>query len=90
MSVKINIPHLLSYLTKDQTVLEVQGGTIGQCLGQLVNEFPELKTELFGKGGELNSSIEVYVNLQSSYPEELAKTVKDGDEIHIVEVIIGG
>ena len=90
MSVKINIPPLLSCLTEDQAVIEVSGSNVGQCLSQLVNKFPELETQLFGKDGKLNSGIEVYINLKSSYPEELAKTVKDGDGIQIADMIIGG
>jgi hypothetical protein len=56
----------------------------------VVNKFPELKTQLFNNNGELNNNIEVYVNQKSSYPEGLAKTVENGDEIHIMEMIVGG
>jgi len=34
--------------------------------------------------------VEIYVNLESSYPEELAKPVRDGDELHTVLIIAGG
>jgi molybdopterin converting factor small subunit len=34
--------------------------------------------------------VEIYVNMESSYPEELAKPVKDGDELYIVIIISGG
>jgi molybdopterin converting factor small subunit len=90
VSVKINIPSYLSYLANDQDVVEVQGSTVGQCLKQLVDRFPGLRGWLFGKNGNLNKTVDVYVNMESAYPEELAKPVKDGDELHIIIVISGG
>ena len=90
MSVKINIHPFLSQHTNDQDVVEVNGSTVGQCLEQLVARFPELRPWLFEKGGKLNRLVEIYVNMESSYPEELAKPVKDGDELHIIVIISGG
>ena len=90
MSVKINIHPFVSHLTNDQEVVEVNGSTVGQCLEQLVAQFPELRKWLFGKNGKLSNLIDIYVNQESAYPEELAKPVKDGDEIHIIVIISGG
>jgi len=90
VSVKINIHPFLSQHTNNQDVVEVNGGTVGQCLEQLVARFPELRQWLFEKNGKLNRLVEIYVNMESSYPEELAKPVKDGDELHIVIIISGG
>jgi molybdopterin synthase sulfur carrier subunit len=90
VSVKINIHPFLSQHTDNQNVVEVNGNTVGQCLEQLVDRFPELKPWLFEKNGKLNRLVEIYVNMESSYPEELAKPVKDGDELHIIIIISGG
>jgi molybdopterin converting factor small subunit len=90
VSVKINIHPFLSQHTNNQDVVEVNGSTAGQCLEQLVARFPELKPWLFEKSGKLNRLVEIYVNMKSSYPEELAKPVKDGDELHIIIIISGG
>ena len=90
MSIKINIHPFLSHFTNDQDVVEVNGSTVGQCLERLVTQFPQLKNWLFDKDGKLNRLVDIYVNLESSYPEELDKPVKDGDELHIVVIISGG
>ena len=90
MSVKIHNHPTLSHLTNGREVVEVEGSTVGQCLEQLVSRFPEMKGWLFGKNGKLSNVVEIYVNLKSSYPEELAKPVKDGDELNIILVISGG
>ena len=90
MSVKININPFLSHLINDQKVVEVNGNTVGQCLQQLVTRFPELKNSLFEKDGKLNRAVDIYVNLESSYPEGLAKPVRDGDELYTVVILSGG
>lgn len=90
MSVKINIHPFLLQQTDNQDVVEVNGSTVGECLQQLVARFPDLKPWLFEKDGRLNRLVEIYVNTESSYPEELAKPVQDGDELHIIVIIAGG
>jgi len=69
---------------------EVNGSTIGECLDDLVMQFPKIKPVLFDKDGELFGHVFVSVNLKSVYPEELNKLVNDGDELYIVLTIAGG
>ena len=90
MGIKINIHPILHQFTNGQAVVEVNGDTVGQCLDDLVKQFPGIETGLFGKNGKLLNYVDIYVNLESSYPEELAKPVKDGDELHIILIIAGG
>jgi molybdopterin converting factor small subunit len=90
LSIKINIGPSLVHLTNNQETIDVAGNDVGQCLVQLVGKFPGLKDSLFSKNGKLNNHIDIYVNSESSYPEELAKPVKDGDQIHIVSQLAGG
>ena len=90
VSVKVNIHPSLVHLSGGQRAVEVNGSTVGQCLEQLVAKFPEIKGWLFARNGTIKGTIEIYVNGKSSYPEELAMPVKDGDEIFIIAIIIGG
>jgi molybdopterin synthase sulfur carrier subunit len=90
VSVKINIHPFFYNATGNQSTAEVEGKTVGQCLEQLVARYPGLKDQLFEKNGKLNRLVEVYVNGQTAYPDELAKEVKDGDEIHLIVFIFGG
>ena len=93
MSVKVMIhyPHLKE-LVNNQDTVEVQGRTIGQCLNDLVNQFPDIKTRIFDEQGTLLNFINIYQNKVSTYnaPDPLAKSVKDGDEIAIILMIAGG
>lgn len=90
MSVKVNLHRSLASLTNGQTVVEVNGDTVGQCLEQLVSRFPRLKKRLFEKDDTLSRILEIYINGESAYPDELATAVKDGDELHTVVLIFGG
>ncbi len=90
MAVKINIHQNLQHLTNDQDIVEVEGNMVSQCLDHLVKQFPDIKKELFDKNNKLLGYVEIYVNGESAYPEELAKSVNDGDEIHIILIIAGG
>ncbi len=90
MSIKINIHPILYHFTNDQDVVEVNGSTVGECLEQLAAQFPEIRQGLFDKDGKMLNYVDIYVNGDSAYPEELAKPVKDGDELHIVLAISGG
>jgi hypothetical protein len=49
-----------------------------------------VKPKIFGKNGKLLNYVDIFVNLESSYPEELAMPVKDGDSLHITLIISGG
>jgi len=90
MSVTINLHPNLYQLTDGQAIVKVNGNTVGQCLDDLVKQFPRIKSWLFDKKGKLLNYVDIYVNLESSYPEELAKPVKNGDELHITLIIAGG
>ncbi|MFC1867484.1 MoaD/ThiS family protein [Thermodesulfobacteriota bacterium] len=90
MSARVNIHKTHRQFTNGLEVVEVEGHTVGDCLGDLVRQFPSLKEALFDKKGRLLNVIEVYVNMESTYPEELAKKVQEGDEIYIVVMLAGG
>lgn len=90
MSIEINIHQSLRHLANNQAKVQVTGNTVGECLNDLVRRFPGVKPKIFGKNGKLLNYVDIYVNLESSYPEELAKAVNDGDELHITLMIAGG
>ncbi len=90
MGIKINIPSYMKSFANNIEVVEVSGSTVGECLGHLVKQFPNMKKQLFSKNGELFEYIIIPVNGESAYPEQLAKPVKDGDELNILLVIGGG
>ena len=90
MSIKIDVPAPMQPLTDNLTTVEVNGGTVGECLSNLVKQFPIIAEMLFTTDGRLLGYIGVYVNQELTQSDELAKPVRDGDEIYLPYITTGG
>jgi molybdopterin converting factor small subunit len=90
MTVEINIPPVLQALVNGISRIDVNGGTIGECLKEMVQKYPALKPKLYDKNGNLPKGISIFINGTNTYPEPLTKPVRDGDKIHISHIILGG
>ena len=90
MSIQIHIHKTHREYTDGLEVVEAQGETIGACLNDMAARFPGMAGQLFTAPGQLINTIEIYHNLESAYPNELARTTRDGDEIHITVMLAGG
>ena len=90
MSIKVDIPSYLQPFTDDREAVEVNGSTVSECLNHLVRQFPDVEKVLLAENGELLDDIGIYVNGEDAYPDELAKPVKDGDELYVLYIIAGG
>jgi MoaD family protein len=90
MTIKIHTSVLSYQYTDSKEVVEIKGESVGQCLDDLLNQFPRIKEALFDENGNLSDYVGIYINGESVYPDGLAKPVKDGDVLHIVPIISGG
>ena len=83
MSITIKFPVTLQYLTENKESVETDGNKIGTCLDNVAKQFPELAKIIFKKDGSLSNLITILINGNDAYPDELTKTVKDGDTVNI-------
>jgi molybdopterin converting factor small subunit len=90
MSIKVDIPPYLQPYTNNTAMVEVDGSTVGECIGYLISQFPGIEKMLFAESRQLHAYVSIYVNGEDTYPEELARPVKDGDEIYVLYIIGGG
>jgi len=90
MSIEINIPPVLQALAGDVRQINVTGSTVGECLEELVKQYPRLKPRLFNQRGKLPNGINIFINGENAYPETLARRVKEGDKVHISYIVLGG
>ena len=90
MSKKVHIHPTLRQFTNGRDMVEVEGNRVGDCLNHLVKQYPGIEHALFSQKGKVLNTIEIYVNMESAYPDELAKPVNDGDEIHLTLMLSGG
>jgi len=82
-------PHLQQF-TNHQESVEVDGSTVGECLGNLVRRFPGVEKEILDEHGQLLSHVFCYVNGKAVYPTILTDGVREGDEIMIALLLAGG
>jgi molybdopterin synthase sulfur carrier subunit len=91
VSIKVRIPSPLRSFTDGADVLQLEGGNVGDVLGQLTTRAAGIEKRLFKSPGELNRFVNVYVNDEDiRFLENLSTAVKTGDEISIVPAIAGG
>lgn len=90
MTVQIDIPLFLRHCTNGVIVANVNGNTVGDCLNYFVEQYLGAKQLLFNRDGKLLGHIEIHVNGVTTYPEELARRVNNGDEISILYLMSGG
>jgi molybdopterin synthase sulfur carrier subunit len=90
MSVKINIPSYLQPYTGGYEVVEATGSTIGECLDNLIQQFPDISKAVFTEEGKLLDYVSVYLNGEFADAADLAGSVNDGDELHILYLLGGG
>jgi molybdopterin converting factor small subunit len=90
MSVNIHIHKTHRQFTNGLEMVAVEGRTVGECLNHLIKQFPRMEKALFAKKDKLLNVVEVFINHETAYPNELIKPVKDGDEIHLLIMLAGG
>jgi len=90
MPIKVHIHVTHRQYTNGLEVVAVEGNTVGECLNHLIKQFPGMEKALFAKKDKLLNVVEVFINHETAFPNELIKPVKDGDEIHLVIMLAGG
>jgi len=85
MPVKINVDsRFWGGIEGKARIFEVEGKTVQECLRQLVEKDPSLKTTIFDGSGDLTAVCFLTINLAPLMVGRLEKEVKDGDVIGLV------
>ncbi|UCB43075.1 MAG: MoaD/ThiS family protein [Dehalococcoidales bacterium] len=91
MSIKVNVGPLLQEYSDIPGNLEVNGSTVGQCLDDLIRQYPESRNWLFDEGGLLRVVISINnIETVTLDKEGLDRILKAGDELQIFAVVSGG
>jgi len=91
-TITVRIPTALRAQAGNHDALTLTGATVGEVLGSLTAQYPELGKRLFKvPGAEINRFINIYVNDEDiRFMENLRTAVKAGDELAIIPAIAGG
>ena len=88
---QVRIPPVLRASAGGNKQVELEGGTVGEVLQQLVERFPALRAQLFSPDGELNRFVNVYLNDEDvRYLSELATPAGERDSIVVLPAMAGG
>jgi len=91
MSIKFKIPKLLQEKTDGAVLIEVQGGSVQECIADLIRRYPSLDGRILDGEDRLLLKWMVYINNQSTVSSnELSHHVRDGDIITLLPMVAGG
>ena len=91
MSVTILIPTALRSFVDRKSEVEVEGGTVGEALASLANQYPDLKHQIFEDDVKLRGFVNVFVdgtNIKKLNGLETA--LASGATVMLVPAIAGG
>jgi len=88
---RVHIPTPLRQYADGKPSIEVNGKSVGDALGDLTRQYPDLRKHLYGEDGRLRAFVNVYVNDEDiRYLEKDNTPLSEGDNISIVPSIAGG
>ena len=90
MSVKVLISEAFQSSTGGKDTLEVKGSTIGECLKEVLKQYPALEKVWFDRDGRFVHYMILFLNGENVPKNDLNTAVKQGDEIYPVLMIGGG
>ncbi len=91
MSTKVYIPTPLRQYANNQSVVAVEGNTVGEALNKLTSAFAGLRKHLYNEEGKLRSFVNIYVNEDDfRYLQREETPLAAGDEVRIIPSIAGG
>ena len=91
MAVRVRLPTILRSYAAGQSAVDVDGGTVGQVVDDLVRQFPGMAGHLKAPDGGLHRFVNVYVNDEDvRYQGGLEAAVSTGDEVSILPAVAGG
>lgn len=91
MSVTILIPSALRAFVDRNSEVEVDGATVGEALGSLAAQYPDLKPQIYEDDVKLRGFVNVFVDgTNIKKLDGLATPVASGATVMIVPAIAGG
>jgi len=89
--VTVKIPTPLRRLTKDQDIVQIEGGSLAEAISDLDGTYPGLKERLCDEQGELRRFVNVYVNGEDArHSGGLAAAVPADAEVLVLPSVAGG
>ena len=87
----VGVPRILRYHLDEQATAEVEGGTLGEVLGNLFSAYPLLARHVTDEQGDLRAHVVLALNgtVIGARPDP-GRSVGPDDEIQILQAVSGG
>ena len=85
---KVRIPTPLRSYTDEASVVDADGGTIGEVLDDLDRRFPGLRFRVIDEQGRLRQHMKIF--LDQDVVDELTTPVAEHDEVTLMQALSGG
>ena len=90
-TVTVHIPTPLQSMTEEQDTVDVTGGTVGDAIETLTQQYPDLRQHLYKEDGALRSFVNIYLEDEDiRYLDNEDTPLEDGQTVSIVPSIAGG
>lgn len=91
MAVEVRIPTVFRKFTDNESVVEVEPGSIGDLIEQLDRRHEGFKGQLLGEQGQLHRFVNVYLNDEDvRYLDGLDTKASEGDTVSLLPSVAGG
>ena len=91
MPATLELPNEFARYTDGQSVVTLNGSTLGEVLDDLLNQYPELTIRIRGPQGELYSYMPLFMNGEKVPSRNYHSIpVADDDRLEIVPLASGG
>jgi molybdopterin synthase sulfur carrier subunit len=91
MSIQFKIPKLLQEKTDGEVIIAVQGGSVQECIADLIRRYPGLEGMILDGEDRILLKWMVYISNKGAVSSnELSYQVKDGDIITLLPMVAGG
>ncbi|MBI5568726.1 MAG: MoaD family protein [Desulfomonile tiedjei] len=91
MGATIRLPGSLKFWIGGSEEVNCECGTVRECIDYLSETHPDSRARLFDEQGEVSSLLMIFLNGENvRHLDGLATSVKDGDQLAIIPLAVGG
>jgi sulfur-carrier protein len=91
MKIKVRVPLSFQIFTGNKAEFESSGESVEELLANITNQYPGIQEMLYDEEGRVSSALSMFLNGKIiRLTEKEKKSLKEGDEILIMQLIAGG
>jgi molybdopterin converting factor small subunit len=86
----VTIPPAYRGPTRGADRIDVEGGTVRDCIQVVANRFPGFGDQVFDAKGDVHRFVTLFINGDEIDRNDVDRAVGPGDEVEILAAVAGG